>query len=1543
MAIEWNIVSFGDVVVLQTVFNAVAAISANATYKAAAAAVALFVFVIAMSSSLTDGKQELPIPRLFAAFLLYAMGFNTLTTVSIENRYEGTVSTIDNIPVAIAVPASLISNIGLELVELSETAFGNNNAQVRISERGYLSPLKTLAEYRAIAYKSCPAGDGNSVLSGYKFCPSFRNYIRDCAMVKAKRDGLTRTMKEGDFFENIAFNSNAFSTLLIRSNNVREEKSCKEAYAKIIQIVNSGDFDAMYANFNGRLGVRIGEDAESVTSDILASIGADAAKSRNLMKTIMANKLAEDGELSFYFKNKATDYAENLQSSIEQRNYGWVIQGEMWIQLVNQFITIMECLLFAITPFIGLMVLCGSTGPKTAMLYLQMMAVIQFIPMLLVVAQNVIMMQMNRAVIEIAMQYDTGSIEYMNAVFEKAKELLGLGGMVSATIVPAMAMSLVTGSGMAMMGAMKGAAAPAKDTDATPEIAKQGGPIEDWSKLNNGTRDAYGNTMTDSAESRVGNITRSLANSSAVNDSRTAMNAAQKTYQEATENALTSSNGNTFGTNELLKSGQTINSGASTMRSFAEKELSSLADNYNLQGQEKNEFIQAMSAGLNLGLGGRVAEQYANSLSSSVSEAYQHATSGESGIALQAKFDEAKSAAYEKGETVSTNNSEIDANAQRVSEARQEVESTTEQYQNAVSATDTASIMNDDVRMGLSTIGNDQHVKKALNEKIDENRDNEQWMARFSQNFQEMSGGVNGTDLDDDSAKLAAFMITNNEHSKIADNQEVLSEFSGHQPLSSEQLRNSGINHSLSTSSQIPETPNHGDVVRKEVESPTKGVVPNSLGVDKNDPLSSYRNEIQGHFNRNANDVERFGTDYFSSDKFADDRAKLNELKGKLGINEDTDIVPLERTQEYISDSIAGIISGDSPLERVNNAYDYVRAAYYDSPVGEAELKATEYITEKYNQLTSALENIGADENQGSINKQVNAFIDDVGTELSNLFTTDNEHSNTDSVLPRGQESNNAPLVEGNDNAQADARSESSNTDSVLPSGQESNNAPLVEGNDNAKADARSESSNTDSVLPSGQESNNAPLVEGNDNAQADARSESSNTDSVLPSGQESNNAPLVEGNDNAKADARSESSNTDSVLPSGQESNNAPLVEGNDNAQADARSESSNTDSVLPSGQESNNAPLVEGNDNAQSDVRSESSNTNSVLPRGQESNNAPLVEGNDNAQSDVRSESSNTDSVLPSGQESNNAPLVEGNDNAQADVRSESSNTDSVLPRGQESNNAPLVEGNDNAKADARSESSNTDSVLPSGQESNNAPLVEGNDNAQADARSESSNTDSVLPSGQESNNAPLVEGNDNAQSDVRSESSNTNSVLPRGQESNNAPLVEGNDNAQSDVRSESSNTDSVLPSGQESNNAPLVEGNDNAQADVRSESSNTDSVLPRGQESNNAPLVDGNDNAQADARSESSNTDSVLPSGQESNNAPLVDNNQKPEDPFEFLPTEKSNTNYPLYDDVVNQRNAEIEKELIRDEIQREHEEQLLVENPNYDPVDVNQIPR
>ncbi|EOX3447522.1 conjugal transfer protein TraG N-terminal domain-containing protein [Vibrio cholerae] len=829
---QWNIVSFGDVTVLLTVFNAIASIAADGSYKAAAAAIALFVFAGAMMLSLSDGKQEIPVHRVFVGFMLYTMGFTTLQTVTLENRYDGTVAVVDNIPVAIAVPASLISNVGLKLATLTETAFGNVNAQERISDTGYLSPMRVIAKYYSATQNSCPAGMVNSNVAGYRFCQSIYTFMNECVLPTAKRDGLTAVLKNQNIVSALDVKSKSFGTRLTKADGSSEYPNCQEASEKVKLMLTSGDFEKMVNSLGKQFQTRDGETAITQSQDVLSMIGVDAGKARNLMSTIMVSKLVEDAEISFYHSIGASHYAENILSSIEQRNYAWTAQGELWTQIVNKFITIMECLLYAMTPIIGLMVLCGALGKKTLLLYLQMLGAIQMIPMLLVVAQNIIMTQFAREMLAIEIQHEVGSIVYTQKMFEAAKELMGLGGMIAATIVPAMAMALITGSGMAVMGAMKSAAEPAKDTDAVGNHTDQGGAIRDMSNLNKGNVNAYGDSWTKSGSELVGKISREVGNSVDVSAAQTKAQQASQNYTSALNNSFQTGTGKQHDVSSLFNWGRSAASGTTQQADLVNSVAQQMAQKHSLTEAEQSTLSAMLMIGGKLGfgtvgVGGEIRQSVAQTSTAATQKAYDDIISTHGSEQLNAQFQEAIKIDRQNNNNISTSDSEMDNKMKSVQEARVESEMATQQWQEAKKASDTAKFISQNTEMAVHQISQDENMMNNLNDAIRANQDDESWMRIFSAREDEFNGDVNGMDLSDNSAKVAAFLAANNETGNIASNQEFLSLYNGHQPQSSDDLK-----YSNNLNGPDNGIPTYGELPRAKLEEPEKGKIPDKSRLD---------------------------------------------------------------------------------------------------------------------------------------------------------------------------------------------------------------------------------------------------------------------------------------------------------------------------------------------------------------------------------------------------------------------------------------------------------------------------------------------------------------------------------------------------------------------------------------------------------------------------------------------------------------------------------------------------------------------------------------
>lgn len=752
----WEIASYGDVITLLQIFNAISVIFQNGGYQSAAIAISIFVVIGMAVTNLVGGAKETGLTKVFAGFIVFAFGFGTLTSVSIENRYDGTETQIDNIPVAVAVPASLISSVGLWITEKSEIAFSNTGSQ-RITTDGYLSPLKVIANLRRATYAdSCPSGMSASS-NTYNLCYSLRNYMADCAAVKANRDNQSLEMQKDYIVTAMQFNSNAFSTELIKADKSIESLSCSAAYTKIVSELGVTETSRLNA-LGGVLGTRAGETGIDKIKSAMEAIAADSSKATNFANSIYLAQPAEGGTVDYFMKIGAADIAENYSTSIQQRNYEWSLQADMFLSIMDKALSIFEAVMYAIAPFIGLMILTGSAGMKTLLLYCQMLLVIQFMPPMLVVVQNIILADM--AAYEkslIAQGMVIGSLDYMISLTKKANELMGMGGMMATTIVPALAMSLATGSGMAMMGAMRGLAAPPKDTDAVPNSATQGG-TQDFGKLNNSALNRYGDAWTESNKDSVVGVASASDWKSQIDEKHSRASAAERSYQETRSEVAQAMSDRKFTSSQIAS----MSAAQASSTTDASEWVSSASTSFTDTGQisESNAKMLAGHVGLAARLGldfanvnGEIKEMFTDGLTSNEVQALQKMYDTGEIDKLQQSFKDEVIAESTESKSLSVNDSVIDGIVGKADDAYKEANTAKEEYSQSISTMRGIKAEDSDLEGIYHRLGRDSSMQQEHDRLYDSLNDIER--EQYAASMEELS-----IRMDDDTAKMVALSST---------------------------------------------------------------------------------------------------------------------------------------------------------------------------------------------------------------------------------------------------------------------------------------------------------------------------------------------------------------------------------------------------------------------------------------------------------------------------------------------------------------------------------------------------------------------------------------------------------------------------------------------------------------------------------------------------------------------------------------------------------------------------------------------------------------
>lgn len=112
------------------------------------AALALLVgFTLMLFKGVMTLKFELG--QLLVAVIIYCIMFVPKFDVNIEDYYTGTVLRVDDVPLGIALPGSIISNINIEISSQIDTAFSTvSGSYMDAQSTGFMTPLKILNQLR---------------------------------------------------------------------------------------------------------------------------------------------------------------------------------------------------------------------------------------------------------------------------------------------------------------------------------------------------------------------------------------------------------------------------------------------------------------------------------------------------------------------------------------------------------------------------------------------------------------------------------------------------------------------------------------------------------------------------------------------------------------------------------------------------------------------------------------------------------------------------------------------------------------------------------------------------------------------------------------------------------------------------------------------------------------------------------------------------------------------------------------------------------------------------------------------------------------------------------------------------------------------------------------------------------------------------------------------------------------------------------------------------------------------------------------------------
>lgn len=147
-----TVYSMGDMPIFTSVLNAVAMTFNSSLFDPAQGAgivvVGLLLGIIFMILPASIGKALDPKPFIFALVLFYG-GVLPKQDLQVEDVFTGTGTVVSNIPVIVALPASLVATASKAITDKIETSFSTaSGTYLAMGAEGFVNPLKLLLSFR---------------------------------------------------------------------------------------------------------------------------------------------------------------------------------------------------------------------------------------------------------------------------------------------------------------------------------------------------------------------------------------------------------------------------------------------------------------------------------------------------------------------------------------------------------------------------------------------------------------------------------------------------------------------------------------------------------------------------------------------------------------------------------------------------------------------------------------------------------------------------------------------------------------------------------------------------------------------------------------------------------------------------------------------------------------------------------------------------------------------------------------------------------------------------------------------------------------------------------------------------------------------------------------------------------------------------------------------------------------------------------------------------------------------------------------------------
>ncbi|UJJ60583.1 conjugal transfer protein TraG N-terminal domain-containing protein [Rhodanobacter denitrificans] len=498
----WTIYSVGDGLFMKRVLDGVAAMSNSGLFLSLGAlGLMLGLFIVAFQHVVSNG-QKLEVGSLLVAFVMFCIFFGMRTNVVIEDlggapgSVQNGVYAVDNVPFGLAVAGSLVSTVGLTLSEKMSQGYGLPGGPA--DENGVSGFGRSLEWINAVRNWELPefAGSGSGdVVSRFK--RNVTDYVANCTLVGADNGkiDLPRAFQAADPFQmgstsggGIGYDNMYATTKWQNPDGSIGDKDCASAMTDLASDAHGNALFSAFANAAAPRMKRLapGVPADTQMMDAFADLGISGDKAADYMAASAVNAV-----WTMALRKGSDPSGMDVMSQVminqgtEQRATQWGADESMFRQVMRPTAAFFESMIYAMAPFMALMIGLGPWGIRKMGQYMiltiwvalwqPVLAVVNLFQMTMVEHAVVAMSQVPPGATPLAMTSLAGAANLQHQIVN----WIATGATIAAA-TPAITMMLIFGGAVAatsLSGRLQGAEF-SNEKLATPDIAKDAPVME---------------------------------------------------------------------------------------------------------------------------------------------------------------------------------------------------------------------------------------------------------------------------------------------------------------------------------------------------------------------------------------------------------------------------------------------------------------------------------------------------------------------------------------------------------------------------------------------------------------------------------------------------------------------------------------------------------------------------------------------------------------------------------------------------------------------------------------------------------------------------------------------------------------------------------------------------------------------------------------------------------------------------------------------------------------------------------------------------------